>query len=317
MAADPIERVDRVIERLNDALCCAGFEPMSPELEPGAVAEVERALAPYALPPDLRRLWERVDFWSLPVWGRLPDPLGARLALEIYRQNLDEFPLLFGPPLLFPIARHSGDQLSVELVSRWGPGGAVFSQPTGADSLRLEYASVADLLEVYAELIEEGRFERWDNGRGALSYEDERAKQEARLGDVPREIGAAPAHWPAHWLESAGLDLREREPLGSTHTIAELVSESRHGPIDARIVGKVVRLGGSSDGVLALVSDGDGAVFVFCPVAATVWGPTFGGRYEFDVLVSQPVAAPDATARPHPFDGHSPAAVARAVRPLD
>jgi hypothetical protein len=54
---DPIERVDRVIERLDGALRAAGFDPSAPASEPESVEEVERALAPYALPPDLRRFW--------------------------------------------------------------------------------------------------------------------------------------------------------------------------------------------------------------------------------------------------------------------
>src|SRR5256885_9733171 len=32
--------------------------------------------------------------------------------------------------------------------------------------------------------------------------------------------------WPAHWLASAGVDLASREPLGPTHTIADLVERS-------------------------------------------------------------------------------------------
>ena len=65
MAADPIERVDRVIERLNDALSAAGFDLLAPAAERDAVAEIERAVAPFALPADLARFWERCDFSSL------------------------------------------------------------------------------------------------------------------------------------------------------------------------------------------------------------------------------------------------------------
>jgi hypothetical protein len=170
---DPIERVDRVIERLDGALRTAGFDPLAPASEPESVGEVERPLAPYTLPPDLRRFWDRVDFSGLRVTGwTLPEPRDPRPALEAHRQNLEEAQLLFGPPLLFPIARISGDQWSIELVSRWGPGGTVFSQDTGADERQIEYASFNDLLEVYVEL------------------------KHPLYGDS-REIAADPARWPS------------------------------------------------------------------------------------------------------------------------
>jgi hypothetical protein len=313
VAADPIERVDRLIERLNDALSAVGFEPLAPAAEGDAVAEIERAVAPLALPADLARFWERCDFSSLTVTGwTLPEPCTAQNALATHRQNLSEVPLLFGPPLLFPVARSSGDQWSIELGSRWSPGGTVVSQPTGTDTWRIEYASFTDLLDVYAELLEEGRFKRWDNGLGSFTLEDERARQEQRL-DGAREIGAAREQWPAHWLEMAGLDLADREPLGATHSIAALLAEAQQRPAEGRIRGKVVRLGGSSDGVLALVSNGDDAVLVFCPASATTWGPASGGSYEFDVVVPTPPPAGDDNVL---FDGHRPAAVARAVRPI-
>ena len=203
MAADPIERVDRVIERLDEALRSAGFDPLAPAADGEAVADIDAAVAPYAVPVDLRRAWERVDLQSLQVTGwSTPEWCSPRTALAIHRQNLAEAPLLFGPPLLFPIARISGDQWSIELMSEASPGGTTLSQDSGAHVWRIEYASFTDLLEVYAELIEEGRFLRWDNGVGSLSLEDERAMQDARLGGA-REIAAAPAGWPAHWLRAA------------------------------------------------------------------------------------------------------------------
>jgi hypothetical protein len=222
---DPIERVDRLIERVDGALRTAGFDPSAPASEPESVLEAERALAPYTLPPDLRRFWERVDFSRLPVTGwTLPEPRDPRTALEAHGQNLEEAPLLFGPPLLFPIARISGDQWSIELVSRRGSGGTVFSQDTGADELQIEYAGLSDLLEVYAELIVEGYFQRRDDGSGSLNRDAEVGKQEARLAAAPphplygdsRAIAADPARWPEHWLGAAGLDLRDRKPLGPT-----------------------------------------------------------------------------------------------------
>jgi hypothetical protein len=83
--------------------------------------------------------------------------------------------------------------------------------------------------------------------------------------------------------------------------------------VTGRIRGEVVRLGGSSEGILALVSDGDDEMFVFCPASATAWGPKHRGRYEFEVTVPGAIAPPGAGI----FDRHRPGGVATAVRPVD
>ena len=281
------ERTDSAIERLDDALRAAGFEALAPAADPAAVEEVDAALAPYSLPPDLRRFWERVDFPSLRVHGwSLPEPCDPRGALAVYRGNQEPgyFPL-GGPPLLFPFAAVSGDQWSVELASSWGPGGCVVSQPTG--ELRVAYPSFADLLEAYAELLEEGRFQR-DGAYGAFPHEAERELQEARLraldplfGD-PHSIGEDPTTWPAHWLESAGIDLGARAPQGRTRTIAEPAAAAAAG---GSIDGTVVRLIGSSAGSLVTVEDGTGSIDIWCPAGTSPWGPVHGQAFEFDVAV--------------------------------
>jgi hypothetical protein len=209
VAADPVERVDLAIERLDQALRSAGFDSLAPVADREAVAEIDAAVAPYAVPVDLRRAWERVDLQSLQVTGwSTPEWCSPRTALAIHRQNLAEAPLLFGPPLLFPIARISGDQWSVELLSDTSPGGTILSQDSGAAAWCVEYASFTDLLEVYAELIADGSFQRWDNGLASFSRECERTKQDARLRSA-RDIPAAPTGWPPHWLAAAGLVRRD------------------------------------------------------------------------------------------------------------
>jgi hypothetical protein len=345
---DPISAVDRTIDRLDDALRAAGFGELAPAADETFLEELEREIAPYSLPRDLRRLWERVQFSSLRVRGySLPEPCEPRDALDTHRLNLDpQFFPLYGPPLLFPIARISGDQWSVELASRWSEGGVVFSH--GDWTIRIEYPSLSDLLDVYAELLEEGRFVR-ANGYGALHREDEQERQQARLAAMlphplygdGREISREPSEWPAHWLESAGIDLRDREPLGVTHTIAELVEASTKGPVRARIAGEVVRLVGSTAGVLAIVTDGTRALDVWCPAESSYWGPAMRQRFEFEVTVEEPIRPPPDVdtghreVQEHALAGrveaaatavdsmwgrileHRPAAVASAVRPLD
>jgi hypothetical protein len=213
MQGDPISLVDRTIDRLDHALRTAGFDGLAPATEATFLDELEKEIAPYSLPQDLRRFWERIEPSGLRVRGySLPEPCGPRGALDTYRLNRDPaFLPFYGPPLLLPIARISGDQWSVELVSAWGTGGTLFSHD--GETMRIEYPSFTDLIDVYAELIEEDRFVRWDNGYGSVSREDEQERRQARLtasvahpqyGET-REFGGDPAGWPAHWLESAGI----------------------------------------------------------------------------------------------------------------
>ena len=298
------ERIDAAVDRLDEALRAAGLPALEVPADAEALVEIAATVAPYRLPADLHRFWERVDFRNSPVSGwRLPEPLDARLALDTQRANLAPgLAYLFGPPLLFPIARISGDQWSVELVSGWSEGGTVFSHE---GEHHIEYPSVSDLVEVYAELLEEGAFDH-RGGRAVLLLGPERAKQEERLSAAwphplyghAREVPADYAGWPAHWLAAAGIDLASRIPRGATHTIAQAVEAAKQRELVARVVGKVVWLGGSSDGVLAVVDDGTTQLEVWCPAGASPWGPRMSDRFEFEVAMQ-------------------PSAIALDVRPVD
>ena len=177
------------------------------------------------------------------------------------------------------------------------PGGTLLSHD---DAIRVEYPGVADLLDAFAEVIDTGAYERVAEGRIVLADAAERRARAARLDARPLEITNDPSGWPEHWLDSAGLDLADRAPLGATHTIAELLRAGAEGPVEGRIAATVVRLVSPGDGYLVLVDDGSDAIDVWCPVDAMRWGLSHGRRYELAVRLE-----PAATAR------------ASAVRPLD
>ena len=50
------ERIDRAIDRLDDALRAGGFEALEAPASREALAEIAEEVAPYRLPPDLERL---------------------------------------------------------------------------------------------------------------------------------------------------------------------------------------------------------------------------------------------------------------------
>ena len=112
--------------------------------------------------------------------------------------------------------------------------------------------SGGDLSQLLAELLAGGHFER-DDGHASVDHQVEQEMRTARLeasgphpvyGDL-RAIPAALGSWPAHWLTASGIELRDREPLGATHSIAELVAAAADGRVAARIHGEVIRLDGA------------------------------------------------------------------------
>ena len=157
------------------------------------------------------------------------------------------------------------------------------------------------------------------------------------LRAIPRELEA----WPTHWLATRGIDLRDREPLGATHTIAELVAAAGEGVVTGRIHGEVIRLIGTAQETLVVVDDGTAVIDVSCPAGTSPWGPVHGRRFEFEVTIEGPVEAPPdldtlhaeisrealtgnleaaqaaAERMARELEAHRPAAVASDVRPLD
>ncbi|HLE99202.1 MAG TPA: hypothetical protein VI540_04840 [Gaiellaceae bacterium] len=342
--------IDTAIDRLDEALRRAGLQPLAPARDTSALDEIAEAIAPWELPGDLRRFWGRVavepDAFPVSGWcmGSLDPP---ERALSTHRLNFDpDVYMPFGPPFLFPIARHAETQWSAELASEWCEGGTVFSCPV---DIEIEYPSFADLIDVYAELLEEGEFERGYGGRATLSLEGERRKQEERFRAAwphplycdMRTIAKDSAEWPAHWLALAGLDLRDREPLGATHTIAELVAVSKRGPITGRVIATVTRVMGFGGDLLVLVEDGTGKLDLWIPAGTSSWGWGRERRAEFEVEVQRPIPPPpdldrgysdisrhalagrveEAQAAAETYFGrleqYRPTAVATAVRPLD
>jgi hypothetical protein len=333
--------IDAAIDRLDEALRSAGLPGLEPPGDLRAVDEVAKAVGPYELPTELRRFWERVASERIEVhtFPRLGGPADA---LEL-QQSLREYG---APPVLLPIDYASHCFGVIELGSEWTAGGTIFEWDF--DGFPLVSRSVADRLAVVTELLLAGLFERGD-GFVSLDHRAEQAKRLARLdvygphpvyGDlraIPRELES----WPAHWLVTCGIDLADREPLGATHTIAELVAVADEGRVTGRIHGEVIRLTGWADETLVVVDDGTRAIDVACAAGTSHWGPVHRRRFEFEVTIEGPVEAlPDLDTLPaaisydalagnieaaqaaaeqfsRDVQEHRPAAVASDIRPLD
>lgn len=341
--------IDVAIDRLEDALRGAGLPGFAAPEDSSPLDEIGNVVAPYLLPSALHRFWERVDPGSLAV-TTFPELLSPATALQLHQASgeigasVPQTP----PPTFFVIGYSSHVHRSIELASGWDEGGTIIRWAWYEDVFRIAYRGLVDLIEVLAELISDDRLER---GEGfVLLHEDvEEEKQPARLaaagphplyGDT-REIPQDLASWPVHWLEASGIDLRDRAPLGATHTIAELVVAASHGPVTARIRGTVIRLIGIGRDVLVVIDDGTRPLEIWCPAGTSPWGPVHRQRFEFEVTIEGSVPPPldldrgheeivrhasagelgAAQAEAEAFFGrleeHRPAAIATDIRPLD
>jgi hypothetical protein len=233
----------------------------------GSLDELVAAIAPYRLPPELARFWQSADPPKLRT-RLFPELIGPELALTLHRENIAAFPL-GGPPLLLPVAYESHVFRSVDLGT-----GEVWQWAWDEDAYELVYPSVADLVDA----ARRGEPERPSGRR------------------IERHVDA----WPVAWLEASGIDLRDREPRGATHTIDSLL-RTRPGtvPGQVRIAGVVVQLAGVGFDMYPVVDDGTGQLPVRVPAGTSPWLPVHGRRFELDVTLGE--------------DG----AVANAVRPLD
>jgi hypothetical protein len=343
------DQIDSAVDRLDDALRRAGLPPLEPATDDVSLDDVDAAVVPYELPAEVRRFWELVDPSSLAV-RTFPDLLAPAVALKLRRAELEDVAAGLSPgapPHLFAIAYASSVSLSVELTSASCPGGTIFRWAYDEEGFRIVYRSLADLLDVLTELVSEGAAEH----RGGFVFLPDGADEEKQLERV-RRAGAHPLYgdsteisgrledWPEHWLEASRIDLESRVPLGTTHTIDELVAAAATGPVTGRIAGTVTRFVGIGGDAVVLVDDGTRPVDVWCPAGTSPWGPVHRGRFEFEVTLEGPVPAPleleggirrismhtrawkpaDDPAE-EAFSGelerHRPSAVATDIRPLD
>ena len=343
--------IDDAIDGLDEALRAAGLPGVEPPADVTPIAAIVEHVAPYVLPAELRRFWERVDADRIAVFT-FPMLRGPAHTLEILswlRESEAPLPIGF-PPLLLPVDYASQCYCVIELGSEWSDGGVILEWEMDAHSLVAH--SLADRIDLLGELLAAGHFERMGDGSDGEVSIDHRVEQELRIAHLDasgphplygdqRALPTDLTSWPAHWLTASGVDLRDRRPVGATHSVAGLVAAATNGRVTGRIHGEVIRLAGSGEGALVVVEDGTAAIDVWCPADTSPWGPVHRSRFEFEVTVEGPVGAlPELDATHveitrHALAGdlgsaqkaalalaetlarHRPAAVASDIRPLD
>jgi len=296
--------IDAAIGRLDAALLGVGLPGLGPPSDVTPVDALADEVAPYVLPTELRRFWEQVDPDPIAVYT-FPMLHGPAHALEQLRMlgELGQEPPLGPPPMLLPFDYASHCYGVIELGSEWSEGGTIFELEF--DHVPIVSHSLADRIDLLAELLSEGHFDRGEDFV-SIDHLVEQERRSARLeaalphpvyGDL-RAIPPALESWPAHWLAASGVDLRDRVPLGATHSIAELVAATEHGVSRGRIHALVISLVGSSEGTLVDVDDGTASLAVWCPPGTSPWGPVHRQRFEFELAIEGPAPAVATEIRP-------------------
>jgi len=296
--------IDAAIGRLDAALLGVGLPGLGPPSDVTPVDALADEVAPYVLPTELRRFWEQVEPDPIAVYT-FPMLHGPAHALEQLRMlgELGQEPPLGPPPMLLPFDYASHCYGVIELGSEWSEGGTIFELEF--DHVPIVSHSLADRIDLLAELLSEGHFDRGEDFV-SIDHLVEQERRSARLeaalphpvyGDL-RAIPPALESWPAHWLAASGVDLRDRVPLGATHSIAELVAATEHGVSRGRIHALVISLVGSSEGTLVDVDDGTASLAVWCPPGTSPWGPVHRQRFEFELAIEGPAPAVATEIRP-------------------
>ena len=221
----------------------------------------------------------------------MPKPLDPRAALEPLRAEGPAGVVVMVTAAV-PIASEDALRWSIELSTSSTSGRTVFSH--GGDQMYAEHPTFTDLLEVYAELLEEGRFISGDEIGSVLL--DPRVRERADEVEVRRTRRSAVRGGPLRVEQRRGLaraldrrgrlrQLPDHRPIGATHTIAEVVEASRDGAVRARIAGRIARLASMGEDVRIVVDDGTGTLYVWCPAGTSPWTVVIRRRYEFEVQV--------------------------------
>lgn len=294
--------IDVALDRLIAAHERAGLDPVGPA--PAGVgdelARIREQIAPLRLPEQVDRFWRRVDPSTIRV-APVPRPSGPRFSLDGWLMHCETRPLMY-PRLLFPVCYESHAFLSVELEDGRGSGGPLLAWEYAGDGYRVAAASLADYVDLLAMWIEVREFSYVHHeGRSWPVFHHEGDWKQVRdarvraagtlgpLGAGPRHIGEQPKDWPAHWLAAEPLDTDALRPRGATTTISDLLARAAAGgEATGTIQVRVGRTTFSDAGGRWEVSDGTGALDLWCPAAVMIYPSGRYEAYEVDVVVRPP-----------------------------
>lgn len=303
---DELERFEATLVRLSPESAADLRPPASAD----AFARLESAIVPFAIPDDVRALYEWHDGGSLTAFA------GRRFLSidDVIREREFLIDMVEEPPSWLPLFMDaSGGRYFVEALH---PDGS--SEPglwlKGKDYGPMwAYSGVHAMLRVLASAFDDGviAVSRLDSGH--LVFE---LSSEERFVAIQREFDPGPRDhtgilsffpamdWPSTWLASIGVDKAASLPTGDRATpIAELIEMSTDLPVTSTIAGRIKTVGSKADLFWITVDDGSGLALVMFEGEHSRLLDYSMGEVEVDIEAGPTIVRPDGI-RPDKHTGH-------------
>ncbi len=303
---DELERFEAALVRLSPE-SAAGLRPPATA---DAFARLESAIVPFAIPNEVRALYEWHDGGSLTAFA------GRRFLSidEVIREREFLIDLVEEPPSWLPLFMDaSGGRYFVEALHPDGnsePGVWLKGKDYGP---MWAYSGVHAMFRVLASAFDDRviAVSRLDSGH--LVFE---LTSEERFVAIQRELDPGPRDqtgllsffpamdWPSTWLASIGVDKAASMPTGDRATpIAELIDMSRGRPVTATIAGRIATVGSTAGLLWITVDDGSGLALVMLEGEHSRLLDYSMGEVEVDVEAGPTIVRPDGI-RPDKPTGH-------------
>lgn len=332
-----LERFERVL----GTVWPEWLERTAPGADDATMGRLADAVRPYEVPEQVDTLYR----WRNGCEGGLFGGWRMRPIDDLIRWYEVTVDGLGSPPVWLPVFE---DQIvsivTLDIPARPPSDTSVWYGHTHDKWLWRMCDSLGSLVDVVSDAAEAGelvdRFDRLALPNGdSISSLDSRTWDAWRLArnpgtftwpnppagtELPRNVHAT---WPAEWLEPFGIDENYLTLRGVTHTIAQLIAESTHGPVAGTIRGTVTSGAGFGGGWYPVVTDSTGSLVVEFHGRSVPIRIPVDSEAEFDVVLGSPDPPdpPDPTVIEDPVVARIaqrmwpalPRAVATAARPID
>ncbi len=274
----------------------------------GDLARLESAIAPFAVPEDVRTLYGWHNGTRLTAFaGREFLSIDGMLReRELLTRGLAE------PPSWLPLfSDASGGRLFVEALPAYGKAeDSVWGK--GKDyGPTLEYTSLTRMFSVLTSAFAGGLVSNveFDNGYSAFNVTNNEAFPELKIElDPPARNHAVyrsffPAmDWPASWLAAIGVDKASMIPTNGPSTpISDVIAAAANGPCTFTIAGQIGRSGSNADLIWMTVTDESGVALVM--ISPSERSPILENfdrvRIEVDVEAGPGIRRPDIISEKH------------------
>lgn len=296
---DPVEDLAAAVEWFIEVIPPHEVQPYRPPGDRPAVdaalAQIDVAIAPLVLPPEIRWFWQTWDpeaFGGVMPSARVSDPA---FALDGWIQGAVEDT---DPRALFPFGYESHWFLLVDLTDPDGVPASAWTYGFGDGEYVRAFPSFAALLRSCAERAESPdlpqdrtplggglRYERYESAFNDAHFTAIVDRHFAASGRRREAVDAMDRdRWPTRWRLAEQVAVDAPAPSGPTHTAAAFDEAlTADGTARGRLRGSLHWGNSPSTGVLLTLTDASGSIPLFAPHDRLPAGWNKAGAVEVEV----------------------------------